>query len=51
MDFELSVTLKSGLVGGDDPIFFIISRFVAPGEYTPVYKSENKVQDSQTHSV
>lgn len=51
MEFDLSVTLKSGLVNSDDSVFFIISRFVAPGEYTPVYKSENKIQDSQQHAI
>jgi hypothetical protein len=51
MDFEMGATLKPGLVGSDDPVFFILSRFIAPGEYTPVYKSEVKVQDSSNHSI
>jgi hypothetical protein len=47
MDFELRATFKD--VGGDDPVFFIFSRFVAPGEFTPVYKSEVKIKDPQAH--
>jgi hypothetical protein len=45
------VTLKEGIIGSDDPFFFIIYRFVAPGEFTPVYKSENKTHESQTASA
>ena len=47
IDFEMHATLNnSAAAGAHDNMFFIISRYVQPQQYIPVYKSEDKAQDA-----
>jgi hypothetical protein len=44
--FEVRAKISNSLVKIDDRVFLIISRQVSPGQYVPVYKSEDKCEDT-----
>ena len=47
IDFEMHASLNGqAAASAHDNMFFIISRYVQPQQYVPVYKSEDKAQDA-----
>ena len=46
VEYQMTCQLNKKL-SKDHQMFFIVSRFVAPGQYVPIYKSEYKVSNQQ----